>query len=69
IEGSVKLLDAGFPEQIGIDFIGAEILTMLGERVGANWSFKLIAPEDGSVRFGFVVQRGPSRGTLVMLDV
>lgn len=69
IDGSVKLLDAGFPEEIGVSFIGAEMLTMLGERSGQNWSFKLIAPEDPTVRFGFVVQRGPSRGALVMVDV
>ncbi|MDP8243892.1 MAG: SH3 domain-containing protein [Candidatus Hinthialibacter antarcticus] len=68
IDGSVKLLEAGFPEEIGVAFIGVEMLTMLGERVGANWSYKLIAPEDETVRFGFVVQRGPSRGTLVMID-
>jgi SH3-like domain-containing protein len=69
INGAVKLIEAGFPEQIGIEFIGAEMLTMLGERVGPNWSYKLIAPEDDTVRFGIMVQRGPSRGTLVMVDV
>ncbi len=68
IDGAVKLIEAGFPEEIGVSFIGAEMLTMLGERAGQNWVFKLNAPEDPSVRFGFIVQRGPSRGTLLLVD-
>lgn len=68
LASSVEMMNRGFPEELAVNFIGGEILTLLGERAAQGWDFNLLAPNDPGVRYGFMVQRGPSRGTLILVE-
>jgi hypothetical protein len=69
LNDSIAILNSGLPEQVAGLFIGADILTLLGQRVADGWQFDLIVPEvNPPLSYGFVVQWGESRGKLVMIQ-
>ncbi len=62
-----SIVNAGLPVETAFSYIGGEILTLLGERVQDGWKYSIMLPGDASVGFGFVVQEGLSRGTLILI--
>ncbi len=62
----LEIINIGLPEELGIKFVGADILTMLGERVDDGWLYSLTAPDSSTLVYAFMVQEGSSRGTLIL---
>jgi len=64
----VEMLNIGLPEVTATSFIGGDVLTLLGHKIADGWQYSLTTPDAPSITFGFVVQDGPARGTLVMVQ-
>ncbi|RJP23179.1 MAG: SH3 domain-containing protein [Candidatus Omnitrophota bacterium] len=67
MQNSADIMSAGMPEQVAVNFVGGDILTMLGQRVNEGWQYELTAPAAPTLSYAFVVQEGASRGTLILL--
>ncbi len=67
MKDSMAIMNTGMPEQLAVNFIGGDILTMLGHRVSEGWQYELTLPDSQSIHFGFVVQEGPAHGTLILV--
>ncbi len=65
---SLDILKTGFPDEVSITFIGGDILTLLGQRVTEGWQYTLSVPDTPAIAFGFIVQKGQNRGTLVLVQ-
>lgn len=57
----------GLPDELLQNHVAAETYTMLGERVADGWRYEVRGAEMNRV-YGFMVQQGPSRGTLILVD-
>ncbi len=68
LDNALTILQAGLPEQTAVSYIGADLLTLLGERVAEGWKYTISLPDSPSIAFGIVYQEGPSRGTLVIIQ-
>ncbi|MBD3267680.1 SH3 domain-containing protein [bacterium] len=68
LESSSAIVNSGLPEELGITYIGADVLTMLGHRVDQNWQYDLTLPAEEGIEFAFLVQKGPSRGTVILVQ-
>lgn len=70
LANSLAILQAGLPEHIAVTFIGVDVITILGQRIpdGSGWLYELVVPETDTLAFGFVVQNGPARGTMVLIQ-
>lgn len=65
---SSAIVESGLPEELALQYIGADILTMLGQRVDGAWEINVILPERQSISFGMIVQQGEQRGTIVTMN-
>ncbi|MGC9328314.1 MAG: SH3 domain-containing protein, partial [Candidatus Hinthialibacter sp.] len=62
------ILQTGLPDDVAANFVGGDLLTMLGERTADGWIYSLVLPDAPSIAFGLVVQSGDQRGTLVVIQ-
>ncbi|MFB3788962.1 MAG: SH3 domain-containing protein [bacterium] len=67
LKTSADILQEGFPEEIAVSFVGGDILTIEGQRAAEGWQFELSAPDASAITYAFVVQKGPARGSLVLV--
>ncbi|HPP00720.1 MAG: SH3 domain-containing protein [Candidatus Omnitrophica bacterium] len=67
LKSSADILQEGFPEELAVRFVGGDILTLEGQPAAEGWQFQLTAPESAALAFAFVVQKGPARGTVVLV--
>ncbi|MDX9754621.1 MAG: SH3 domain-containing protein [bacterium] len=65
---STEMVNNRLPEQLAVSFVGCDILTMLGNRIEDGWQYEITIPAGVEVSFGCVVQKGPSRGTVVLVQ-
>ncbi|MGI6455295.1 MAG: SH3 domain-containing protein [bacterium] len=68
LNSSMEILQTGFPEELSINFIGADILTMMGERVDTGWQYTLTMPESPMIEFAFIVQETEMRGNVILVQ-
>ncbi len=68
LSDSSQIMQAGMPEELAIRFVGGDILTMLGTRVDSGWLYTLKTPRSDSIVFSFIVQEGPARGTIILVE-
>lgn len=70
LKNAESILKAGLPEDLLVkyNFVGADLLTLLGERIQEGWRYSLSMPDSPSMSFGFVIQNGPNRGTVIMVQ-
>lgn len=68
LDNALTILQAGLPEQAAVSYIGADLLTVLGERIAEGWKYTISLPDSPAIAFGFVYQEGPIRGTLAIIQ-
>jgi hypothetical protein len=68
IGSPVEIMNNGLPEQLAISFIGCDVLTMLGTRASDGWQYEITIPAGKKLAYAFVVQKGPSRGAMVLVQ-
>ncbi len=67
LKTSADILQEGFPEEIAVSFVGGDIITIEGQRAAEGWQFELTAPDSSAIAYAFMVQKGPARGSLVLV--
>ncbi|MBN2330082.1 MAG: SH3 domain-containing protein [Candidatus Omnitrophica bacterium] len=65
---ALAILRTGLPKDVAVNFVGGDLLTMLGERTSDGWTYSLVLPDAPTIAFGLVVQSGDKRGTLVVIQ-
>ena len=68
LENALAILETGLPEEVASNNVGADLLTLLGERVEDGWKYSIVLPDAASISFGFVYQEGANRGALIVIQ-
>ncbi len=67
MNNAMEIINTGMPEQVAVTYIGGDILSLLGHKVPEGWQYVLTVTNNLSIEYGFVVQEGPARGTLILV--
>jgi SH3-like domain-containing protein len=66
-ESALQMTEAGLPQNLAAMYVGAEVLTLLGNRTPGGWQYEITAPTLRTAHFAFIAQSGAQRGEVVVV--